>query len=83
MEVLSFHFLKPCDMSEREIWWWRGDDSTLDDLRSSDKYIFWREVNGRCVRSALPSKRELPNGVRLSCPSNSLSGCMVKGVPWA
>ena len=70
-------------MSERKMWWCKGDNSALDDLRSSDKYNLWREVDGRCVRSALPNKREFPNGVKLSCPSNSLSGCMVKGVPWA
>ena len=68
MEVLSFYFLKPWDMSERERWWCRGDDNALDDLRSSDKYNFWREVNGRCVRSDLPSKRELPNGFNYLVP---------------
>ena len=44
--------------------------------------IFKREVNGKFARSALPSKRELPNGVKLSCPNNALGGRMVKGVPW-
>ena len=45
--------------------------------------IFLREIRGMVSRSALPSKRELPNGVKLSFPNSSIRRWIVNGVPYA
>ena len=45
--------------------------------------IFLREIKGMVSKSTLPSKRELPNGVKLSFPNSSIRRWIMDGVPYA